>query len=87
MVGAFLLALPGAVCWVLFFQIVMFDMLDVMLGVLLLFWLVTIHTAIASLAAYWRAPKPWFVIVNWTINISGLLFTLFVLAILMVYAS
>jgi hypothetical protein len=84
---ATLLALPGLSCWMVLAMIVVPPPLRVLawpgyylvrlLGFgMALVWFVAIITALISLAIYLPWKKPWYVILNLIVNISGLLFTL-----------
>ena len=85
--AALLLCAPGALAFTVFFG---GDHLPSGIGEFLggLFWplwMVAVATAIASVCLYMRfgfKPLPWFVILNLAINISGLLLSLSMLAVL-----
>jgi hypothetical protein len=65
-------ALPGAMCWAVLF----FLYFDHSGGALPFFipalWVIAILCAVISVGDYWNTLKPWYVWVNWTINMSGL---------------
>ena len=45
-------------------------------------WGLAVLTALTSFVVYWRARKPWYVWLNFTINGCGLLFSVGVIAII-----
>jgi hypothetical protein len=90
MMKALLLCFRGALCWTIFISAFAFERVwinDASSGPYFLLWFLAVFTAIGSLETFWKTPKPWYVLVNWTINIAGLLFTLFVLALLVMYVK
>jgi hypothetical protein len=77
------LCLPGLICWIALAEIVLprwfgpMWLLPQFFGIsgLLLCWAIAIICAAISLAGYRSPHKPWYVWLNLTINISGLVFT------------
>jgi hypothetical protein len=73
-------ALPGALCWLMLFAAIFphpargsfVGRLLPFIGLLLPFWLIAVLCAIHSIDNYWATAKPWYVWLNWTINLSGL---------------
>ena len=90
---AVLFCVPGLICWLALFHLLLARVIRVRLPALLgrwlypgIFWvwLGAILTAAISLILYVRrGPKPWYVWLNLAVNVSGLLFTLAVMAVVM----
>jgi hypothetical protein len=88
-----LLAVPGVICWAAFFNMTvpgflpqpvaraLHALLSLVTYGLVPWWFAAVATAIASLLLCRRRTKPWYVWVNFAVNIPGLLFTLLVLLI------
>ena len=75
---ATLLLVPGLICWI---AITPFGENFRWLGEgILLVWLVAIVAALSSVYLYLfrRVTRPWYVVINLIVNISGLLFTIFI---------
>ena len=91
-VSAMILCVPGLICWCVLLGMWLvpasaranFRFLDVFPpGTILWCWIIAIACAFISLAIYGRGPKPWYVWINFAINISGLLFSLGVVVLIM----
>jgi hypothetical protein len=84
---AFLLCAAGLLCWlavlcrILLFFFGRYQHIPLEQNPILPItgWLIAIVTGSFSIFYYWRRPKRWFVVVCLAINVSGLLFTAFVL--------
>ncbi len=87
-VAAVVSCLPGLICWLVLGMVLVGNVTNgrsvmwmrpfgaVAPILVLLCWAVAILTAIGSLVCYVRLkPKPWYVVLNLVINITGLLFT------------
>jgi hypothetical protein len=70
---AFLLCLPGSLCWIIYFDPALGPSTFTPVGVL---WVSAVITAVASIFFYWKKRKPWFVLGCLCINMGGLAFTL-----------
>jgi hypothetical protein len=76
---ALCLAAPGGICWAGF--LLALKGITVPYGLLFMIWPFAVITALISVAVYFRTnPKrwPWFIYINLVINVSGLLFTVYI---------
>jgi hypothetical protein len=93
--AATMLCLPGLICWITFLSVISRFLLPAwvtswlyrvpFLGgfATLALWFIAICTAIASAVLYGRMKrKPWYVWLNLTINVSGLMITAVLLGLL-----